>query len=84
MALFWSRVADMTQRTVSVALFGLTLLGLGVLAKGGYDVMERKKERDARKLMEQQSAPNPSKQVGVVLHYSMCLILSFAGDKFRL
>lgn len=35
----------MSQKTVSVALSGLTLVGLGVLAKGGYDVMEKKKKR---------------------------------------
>lgn len=51
MAISWSRVADMTQRTVSLALSGLTLVGLAVLARGGYGVLQRKNQRAA---LEQQ------------------------------
>ena len=47
MAISWSRVADMTQRSVSLALSGLTLLGLAVLAHGGYGVLQRKNQRAA-------------------------------------
>lgn len=69
----WSRVADMTQRSVSFALFGLTLVSLGVLAKGGYDVMQRKKSRDAKLLEEQKSAPPHAQQV--VLCNGECLVM---------
>lgn len=55
MAIPWSRVADMTQRTVSLALSGLTLVGLAVLARGGYGVMQRKKNRESLVLEEQQN-----------------------------
>ena len=36
----------MSQRTVSLMLSGLTLVGLGVLANGGYGVYKRKKQRE--------------------------------------
>lgn len=54
MAISWSRVADMTQRTVSLALSGLTLVGLAVLARGGYGVLQRKKQREVLALEQQQ------------------------------
>lgn len=41
----------MTQRSVSLMLSGLTLVGLAVLAKGGYGVLQRKNKRAA---LEQQ------------------------------
>lgn len=44
----------MTQRTVSLALSGLTLVGLAVLARGGYGVVQRKKHREALALEQQQ------------------------------
>ena len=43
MAIPWSRMADMTQRSVSLALSFLTLVGVGVLIRGGYKVVQRKK-----------------------------------------
>ena len=46
MAISWSRVADMAQRSLSLALSGLTLVGVAILARGGYDIMQRKKNRE--------------------------------------
>ena len=47
MAISWSRVADFTQRSLAVMLFGLTLYGTSVLARGGYGVVQRRKQRKA-------------------------------------
>lgn len=55
MAFSWSRVADLTQRSVSIGLFGLTLVSLGVLSKGGYDSVQRRKMRKATESAEQNS-----------------------------
>lgn len=49
----------MSQKTVSVALSGLTLVGLGVLAKGGYDVMEKKKKRTLEEAQSKQQQQPP-------------------------
>lgn len=38
-------VADVAQKSVSLLLFGLTLYGTAVLAKGGYGVVQRHKQR---------------------------------------
>ena len=43
----WSRLADLTQRTFSVALLGLTVYGIAVLANGGYGVMQKRKQAKA-------------------------------------
>lgn len=40
----WStRLADLSQRTLSVLLLGLTVYGGVMLANGGYSVMQRRK-----------------------------------------
>lgn len=41
----WSRLADYTQRTLSVMLLGLTIYGGVVLANGGYGVVQRRKQQ---------------------------------------
>ena len=46
----WGRVADYTQRTMSVLLFGLTVYGLVILTRGGIDVLKRHKQRKAGQL----------------------------------
>lgn len=47
-----SRLADYSQRLVSVGLFGLTVYGLVVLTKGGKGVWDRRRNR---KLAEAQA-----------------------------
>ena len=47
MALFWSRVADFTQRRIAVVLFSMTVVGTVILAQGGYGVVRRHRERKA-------------------------------------
>ena len=47
MALFWSRVADFTQRGIAVVLFSMTVVGTVILAQGGYGVVRRHRERKA-------------------------------------
>ena len=46
------RVADVAQKTVSLLLFGLTLYGTVVLAKGGYVVVQRHRQRKHSKANE--------------------------------
>ena len=41
----WSRVADYAQRSVTFVLIGLTVYGTAVLARGGWGVWKRHKQR---------------------------------------
>lgn len=65
MAISWSRVADMSQRGVSLMLSGLTLVGLGVLANGGYGVYKRKKQRELG-LPVKSDVPSPEARAAMV------------------
>ena len=41
----WSKLADYSQRTVSLVLFGFTIYGIAVLVSGGKVVWQRHKQR---------------------------------------
>lgn len=47
MAMFWSRMADFTQRGIAIVLFSMTVFGTVILAQGGYGVVRRHRERKA-------------------------------------
>ncbi len=53
MAFFWSRLADISHRSITLVLMGLTVVGLTMVTQGGYGVLQRKKERKKRKALEQ-------------------------------
>lgn len=74
MAISWSRVADMAQRSLSLVLSGLTLVGVAILARGGYGIMQRKKNREliAKEQQEtQQMYRAVADEVGMVLSRAM-------------
>ena len=48
-SVFWRRVADYTQRSITITLAGLTVLGLVVLAQEGQGVVYRYKQGKALK-----------------------------------
>lgn len=48
-SLFWRRIADYTQRSISFTLVGLTVLGLVILAQEGQGVIYRYKQGKALK-----------------------------------
>ena len=56
MSLFWRRVADYTQRGLSITLAGLTVLGLVILAQEGHGVVHRYKQGKALKSSTAQAA----------------------------
>ena len=41
----WTKVADYAQRSVTFVLIGLTVYGTALLAKGGWGVWKRHKQR---------------------------------------
>ena len=49
MSVFWRRVADFSQRGLSLTLAGLTVVGLVILAQEGRGVMHRRKQGKALK-----------------------------------
>ena len=48
-SVFWRRIADYSQRSVSITLAGLTVLGLVILAQEGQGVVHRYKQGKALK-----------------------------------
>lgn len=56
----WSRIADRAQQTVSLSLFGLTMIGLVMLGRGGYGIIQRRKERKALEATEQTAKADDS------------------------
>ena len=44
MSVFWRRIADYSQRGISLTLAGLTVLGLVILVQEGQGVMYRRKQ----------------------------------------
>lgn len=42
----WSKVADYSQRAVSISLWGLTVYGLYMIGKGGVRAWNRKKAKE--------------------------------------
>lgn len=48
-SIFWRRIADYSQRGISITLVGLTVLGLVILAQEGQGVMYRRKQGKALK-----------------------------------
>ena len=80
----WPRVADLTQRTLTLLLFGVTLYGGYVLSVGGYGVIKRHRER---KRIKANSSPLEDAQQDKVCEYAgsecagssvfSCLVCSF-------
>ncbi len=48
-SVFWRRIADYSQRSVSITLAGLTVLGLVILGQEGQGVVHRYKQGKALK-----------------------------------
>ena len=48
-SVFWRRIADYSQRSISITLAGLTVLGLMILAQEGQGVVHRYKQGKALK-----------------------------------
>ena len=65
MAPLWGRIADYSQRGISILLFGLTVVGTLLLAQGGYGVVQRRKQRKA--LPPGTSGGDNSQQVRTIL-----------------
>ena len=60
MSLFWRRVADYTQRSISITLAGLTVLGLVILGQEGQGVVHRYKQGKALKNSMANASPQDS------------------------
>lgn len=56
----WTRIADYSQRTVSILLFGLTIYGLSIMVRGGHGVLKRRKERQLLNSEQQQESGGSS------------------------
>lgn len=51
----WGRLADFSQKTISLCLVGLTIYGAVMLVNGGRGVFRRRKERKLQLEAEQAS-----------------------------
>ena len=54
----WSKVADYAQRSVAFVLFGMTIYGTSLLARGGWRIWNRRRQN--RKALESQQENNTS------------------------
>jgi DNA-binding transcriptional ArsR family regulator len=85
-SVFWRRIADYSQRSVSITLAGLTVLGLVILGQEGQGVVHRYKQGKALK----KSMANTASQDNQVsckinplyhslLYYTVTTVASFSS-----
>ena len=55
MAFSWGRVADLSHRSITLVLMGMTFIGVTMVGQGGYGVLQRKKERERKALQQKET-----------------------------
>lgn len=63
MAISWSRVAELGQKSTTLVLMGMTVVGVTMVAQGGYGVVQRKKERERKSKQEATTDASQTQQV---------------------